>query len=116
MVLDRTGHNLGRTRAALIDQHDQGQVGIAAGMGEILLLLVIEPAFGIHDHPAVEKHIGHLDRLTQQAAGIAAQVKHHALEFLLVLAETLQRVFKIVRGAILKLDQTDIAIARLQEF
>ena len=116
MILDRTSDDLGGAGTAAIDQHNHRDVRISSGMGEILLLLAFEPAFGIHDHAGTQKEIGDFDRLAEQPAGIIAQVQHHALEWAIFLAEFLQCGVQVMAGLVLKLGNPDIGIAVFQGF
>src|SRR5215470_5655984 len=80
-VLERARDDLGRRRAALVDEHHhrQGRIRLLRVRREAHVL-VAHAALGVDDQLAVvDELFGHLDRRGQQAAGIVAQVEDERL-------------------------------------
>src|SRR5207245_10759072 len=89
--------------------------GRRAGLGgEVLLLLVLEPAVGVDDEARVEEEVRHLDRLGEEAARIVAQVEDQALEPARLLVEALERPLEVVVGAFLELRHAHVAVALVE--
>ena len=77
-VAQRAGDDLGGARGALVDQHDDREVGevVAVVGGE--LLARGGAADGGDDGAGLEEGVGDLDGGGEQAAGVVAHVEHHA--------------------------------------
>ena len=100
VVLQRAGDDLGCGRRAAIDEHDERQVlGQIAGLGVEALHVLRPPRPGGDDLALIEEGVRHLDRLTQQAAGVVAQVEHDAQQLApQLLLDLLHRQLQAVRG------------------
>ena len=108
MVLQGAGDDLrGRGRAA-IDQHDDGEGFAAVAVGGRVDLVGECPAALRDDSlPLGEQVVADFNGLTEQAAGVAAQVKDQPLE----VAEAVDSVVDFFGGGFLKLRKMNVADA-----
>ena len=81
VILQRTRHDFRGGGRAAVDQNDQRfTLGQVAGLGVVTVTISRIAAPGRDDFAFVEEGIGHHDRLVQQAAGVVAQIEHHAVD------------------------------------
>ena len=113
MILERAADDLRRAGAVAVDEDDERDLGVGAGLGgEVVLVGVRHPAARVHDHRALrEEAVGHLDRLVQRAAGIVPEVEHQPLHPLR--AELVERHAEIVVGVLGELLRADVAGLRV---
>ena len=75
----------------------------------------LEAALRGHDDAVVEEDVADLDRRRQQAARIAAQVEHHALQrALLSFCSALDALVQLRAGVGLELAEADVRVAGLE--
>ena len=81
VVLERAGDDLARARARAVDEHRERVVRLGAlAVRDLLFAPLARVADGGDDGPVVDELVGDLGRLIEQAARVAAQVEHEALE------------------------------------
>ena len=113
VVLERAGDDLAGARRGAVDQDHDRVVGLGAVARRALLLAALGAADGGDDRAALQELVGDLRRLLEQAAGVAAQVEHQALERASFL-QLGERLVQLVARARLELLEADVADARLE--
>jgi hypothetical protein len=84
LVLQGAGDDLGRGGTAAVDQHRQRRaVEDVVRAGLELELGVLDAAHGVDDQALVQEGVADADRGVEHAAGVVAQVEHHALQAVL---------------------------------
>ena len=106
MILQRTRHDFGCRSRAAIDQHDHRLAlrQIAARGVEPLTILRVASARR-NDLSLFQEGIGHLDRLSEQAARVVAQVQHNAADIVdaaQFLDRLLQSLFQVRIGLVVE--------------
>src|SRR5215468_8395762 len=112
VVLQRAGDDLGRRRAAPVDQHDDRlALGEVAGIRIEVLRLLRGAAAGRDDLAALEERIRHRDRLSEQAARIVADVDDVAAQLVGrdLRLQLRQRLLQALGGLLVELGETDVA-------
>src|SRR5262249_3563904 len=119
VVLEGAGHDLRGRGRAVVDDHDDGIVGLGvAGGGLVFFEDLIVGADGQDDGALGEKLIRDVDRLVEQAAGVIAQVDDQALEVFAAVAHRLEVAVHLASGLFLEaLDpqDTDVAVRALRQ-
>ena len=111
VILQRAGHDLRRRGRAAVDQHDHRAASTRSPRRRVEALDAVgAAAAGRHDLAAVEEDVGDRDRLLEQAAGVVAQVEHHALEAWPELGRQLvDRVAQAGLGLLVERGHADVA-------
>ena len=113
MILKRARHDFRRARAVAVgEEHDRHVGELALLRRAIVLIRVRDAPARVDDHLAArQEFVGHLDRLIQRAARVAADVEEqpaHALRRQLV-----QRVLHIAIGVLAEILHADVAGGRV---
>ena len=114
VILERAGHDFrGRGRTG-IDQDDQGHIDVVwLGLRFEILLLGGVLALDGNDLAGRQEHIGNVDRLFEQAAGVVAQVEDHTLQRLAGLLVVGQGLLEFGGGILIEPGKADIQHARI---